>query len=244
MAKRANQMQSRDQRDRQAFFAQVGRHLNSLYRYAQHLLSYYEALGDLPAGQIEVEDVVDAAVLGAYRELGQSGAARKPDDLKRRLILHARAYVRNEINQATARRDLTVSKEEDIPETPPEEEAMTLGEEVMDFFEPDEDLKVEDVVPDLDVPTPEQEVERAELRQCVDSALAGLPEEWRAVLRLRFERGLKGAALAKALGKSAAETSRLRKLAQTYLKQRLVESGCAFTPASPPKDARSARPSS
>ena len=92
--------------------------------------------------------------------------------------------------------------------------------------------------PDLDVPTPEQEVERAELRQCVDSALAGLPEEWRAVLRLRFERGLKGAALAQALGKSAAETSRLLKLAQTYLKQRLVESGCAFTPAGPLTDAR------
>lgn len=244
MAKRANEIQSRDQRDRQAFFAQVGRHLNGLYRYVPHLLRYYEALGDLPAGQIEVEDVVDAAVLGAYRELGKSGAARAPDALKRRLIHHARAYVQNEIRQAKVRRDLTVSKEEDIPETPPEEEAMTLGEEVMYFFEPDEDLKVEDVVPDLDVPTPEEEVERAELRQCVDSALAGLPEEWRAVLKLRFERGLKGAALAKALGKSAAETSRLLELAQTYMRQRLVESGCGFTPAGPLTDARSARPSS
>jgi RNA polymerase sigma factor (sigma-70 family) len=244
VAKRTNEMQPRDQRDRQAFFAQVGRHLNSLYRYAPHLLKFYEALGDLPAGQIEVEDVVDAAVLGAYRELGKNGAARKPDALKRRLIHHARAYVQKEVRQAKVRRDLTVSKEEDIPETPPEEEAMTLGEEVMYFFEPDEDLKVEDVVPDLDMPTPEEEVERAELNQCVDSALAGLPEEWRLALRLRFAQGLKGAALAQALGKSAAETSRLLKLARTYLKQRLVESGCAFTPAGPLTDAPSARLSS
>ena len=152
--------------------------------------------------------------------------------------------MQKEIGQATAHRDLTVSKEEDIPETPPEEEAMMLGEEIMYFFEPDEDLKVEDVVPDLDVPTPEEEVERADLNQCVDAALAGLPEEWRVALRLRFEDGLKGAALAKALGKSAAETSRALKLAQTYLKQRLVESGCTFTPAGPLTHARSARLSS
>ena len=45
---------SREQRDREEFFAQLSRYMNGLYRYAQHMLRYYQALGDLPPGQIDV----------------------------------------------------------------------------------------------------------------------------------------------------------------------------------------------
>ena len=223
----ATETRSREQRDREAFFAQLSRHLNGLYRYAQHLLRYYQALGDLPAGQIDVDDIVDTAVLGAYRELGKEGADR---DLRRRLMNIARHYVQNEARRMVARSELTVSKEENVPQTPPEEDVYLQGEEIFDFFEPDEDLKIEDVVPDLDVPTPEQAVETVEWRQCVNSALSGMPAEWRRALMLRFRRGLKGGALARALGKPESETSQVVERARAYLRQRLVESGCSFTP--------------
>jgi RNA polymerase sigma factor (sigma-70 family) len=218
---------SAEQREREAFFAQLSRYTNGLYRYARHLLRYYQDLGDLPPGQIEVEDIVDTAVLEAYRELGKAAADR---DLKHRLMSDARRYVQKEIRQATARRELTVSKEDDVLETPPEQEVSLLGEEIFEFFEPGEDLKVEDVVPDLDAPDPEQEAETEELRQCVNSALAGMPAEWRCALTLRFGRGVKGAALARVLGKSGPETSRILERARAYLRQRLVEAGCSFTP--------------
>ncbi len=217
---------SHEQRDREVFLAHLSRYLNGLYRYASHLLRYYEALGDLPPGQIDVDDIVDTAVLGAYRELGKGGGNR---DLRSRLTSSARSYVQNEVRRMAARSEL-ISKEEDVPETPPEEEVSELGEEIFEFFEPDEDLKVEDVVPDLDVPTPEKVAETAEWRQCVNTALAGMPAEWRQVLMLRFARGLKGAALAQALGKPTAQTSRVLERARAYLRQRLMESDCSFTP--------------
>jgi RNA polymerase sigma factor (sigma-70 family) len=217
---------SREQQNRQAFFAQVSRYMRGLYRYAQHLLNYYRALGDLPPNHLDVEDIVDTAVLGAYRQLGKGSANR---DLRKRLMEIARTYVKNEVARITAHSELTVSKEEDVREIPPEEEVYQEGEQMYDFFDPDEDLKVEDVVPDLYVPTPEEAVERAELQQCVKVALAGMPEEWRRALVLRFTRGLKGPALAHAIGKPAPETSRLIEHARAYLRQKLKESGCSIT---------------
>jgi len=45
----------------------------------------------------------------------------------------------------------------------------TLGDEILDFYQPDELLTLEDVIPDLEVSTPEQATE--ELRRCVRTAL-------------------------------------------------------------------------
>lgn len=44
-----------------------------------------------------------------------------------------------------------------------------------EFHGPDEDLEVEDLIPDLDLTTPEERAEIDEVRWCVDAALAGLP---------------------------------------------------------------------
>jgi RNA polymerase sigma factor (sigma-70 family) len=223
----AHGARSHEQRDREAFTAQLSRHMSGLYRYAQHLLRYYQELGDLPPGQLEVDDIVDTAVLGAYRELGKAGADR---DLREQLMKIARCYVQNEVGRLIARQELTISKEESVPQTPPEEEVSQQGEEIFDFFEPDEELKVEDVVADLDVPSPEEALEIAEWQQCVNSALAGMPAEWRRALTLRFGRGLKGVALAQALGKPQSETSLVLERARAYLRQKLLEAGCSFTP--------------
>ena len=211
--------------------AQLGAYIDGLYRYAQHLLQYYEALGDLPAGHLSVEDVVDTAVLGAYRDLEKK---KPPADLRARLMEIAQCYVQSEAARMIARRELTVSKEEDVPETPPEEEVMRLGEQIFDFFEPDEDLKLEDVVPDAEVPPADEAVERAELRRCVNAALAGMPAEWRRALSLRYTRQLEGQALADALKKSEQETSNLLERARAYLRQKLLESECIFAPQEEP----------
>jgi hypothetical protein len=59
-----------------------------------------------------------------------------------------------EVKRSKAERAGGVHIEEDIPETPPTEEVSTLGDEIMDFYQPDEDLKLEDIIPDMTAPTP------------------------------------------------------------------------------------------
>jgi DNA-directed RNA polymerase specialized sigma24 family protein len=82
------------------------------------------------------------------------------------------------------------------------------------------------VIPDLTVPTPEQELEMKELRSCVNAALATMPRDWRRTLLLHHVEGLAGAVLAEAVGRPAAEVPGILKQARRYLRQRLVESGC------------------
>jgi DNA-directed RNA polymerase specialized sigma24 family protein len=97
-----------------------------------------------------------------------------------------------------------VHTDEDVPETPPEELVSRLGEETLDFHEPDEDLKVEDLVPDLDLPSPEPHAERDELRWWLETALAGLPSAWREILLLRHVEGLPGSTCASGSSSPAA----------------------------------------
>ena len=63
------------------------------------------------------------------------------------LILLAIEHLNAEVKRRRAARARTVSIEQDVPETPPTEEVSTLGDEILDFYEPDEDLKLEDLVP-------------------------------------------------------------------------------------------------
>lgn len=113
-----------------------------------------------------------------------------------------------------------------MPETPPERSVRSLGDEILEFYEPDEDLKVEDVIEDLDVEMPDEERATRELQSCVDAALAGLPGEWRRAVTLRYVEGLSGDALARALGRSRTESERLLEHARACLRERLTESAC------------------
>ncbi len=164
-------------------------------------------------------------MLRAYRALVKDPPGRK---IRGRLIRLAREYVEAEVKRLKSEHESTVSIEEDIPETPPNECVSTLGEDILYFFEPEEDLKLEDVVPDLDVPTPEEETERKEMWLCVARALAKMPRDLRRALLLCQVDGLTGAELAEAIGKPEPETQCILGQARNYLRRQLVEAGCSF----------------
>ena len=181
-------------------------------------------MGDLLPEELTPEDVVDAVLLRAYREFVKDPTEQK---IRSWLIRLAREQLEAEIKRLKSERNRTaVHIEEDIPETPPTEEVSTLDDEILEFYQPDEDLKLEDIIPDIEVPTPEELTETKELRRCVDEALAGLPEEWRRALLLRYDEGRTGVRLAKAIGKSEPEMARILKNARTSLRQKLIELGC------------------
>jgi RNA polymerase sigma factor (sigma-70 family) len=212
------------QPDREMLSSLVNQHLKTLNRFVRHELAHFQAAGDLLPGDLTPEDVVDATLLRAYREFGKRGPAGH--EISGWLIGLAREHLEAEVRRLKSERESTVHIEEDIPETPPQEQAATLGEEILYFYEPEEDLKLEDVIPDLTMPTPEQVLERKELRSCVNAALATMPRDWRRALLLYQVEGLAGAVLAEAVGRPAPEVPRILEQARNYLRQRLVESGC------------------
>ena len=158
----------------------IGRYLERLHHVVRHELGRLQATGDLQPGELTADDVVDAVLLRAYREFVQ----HPPEgQVMRWLVRILRTHLAEEVARLQAWRLSTpVRIEADVPDTSPAQWVSTLGEETLDFHEPDEDLKVEDVIPDVRVPTPEQVAEARELRWCVDGALAGMPDLWRRAL--------------------------------------------------------------
>lgn len=126
------------QRSRELFHASIARHLPRLYHFVRHQLAYEEAVGNLLPGELEADDVVDAVVERAHRELvKESLSARK---LARRLVGIAREQIRSDVKRSQKWRARTpIRTEDDVPETPPAEAVSTLGDEILDFYEPDED---------------------------------------------------------------------------------------------------------
>lgn len=215
-----------EQYRRESFFAQVKRQMKGLYRFVRHQLAYYESVGDLIPGEVAPEDVVDTVLLLAYREFVKEPREREIGPWLNEL---ATKHLESAVNRSKAARSRVVHLEEDIPETPPAEAVSTLGEEVLDFYQPDEDLKLGDIFPDVDMATPEEFVAaKEELLRCVNTALAGMPRQWRRALRLRHAKGLTEAELAEVLDKAEPEIERILEYARQHLRQRLVESGCTF----------------
>jgi RNA polymerase sigma factor (sigma-70 family) len=226
-------MNSAEQTRRQEFLSQVSRHLDKLYEFVRHQLGYCESVGDLAPGELKPEDVVDAVLIRAYREFVNasraSGSNPAGRDVSSWLIELATKRLQSEVKRLGFERERAVRIEEDIPETPPDEAVKTLGEEILYFYQPDEDLKMEDVLPDLSIPTPERVAELREFRRCVNAASAALPREWRRALQLRYVDGATLKEVAQTLRKSERDVDTMLEHARQYLRQRLVESGCAFS---------------
>ena len=204
----------------------AGQHLERLYEFVRHRLAYFESLGDLAPGELAAEDVVDAVLLRAYHEFVKEPAGR---EILSWLIELATERLRSEVKRLKSERNRKVRIEEDIPETPPIEEVSTLGDEILDFYQPDEDLKLEDIFPDVEISTPEEmTAAKEELLRCVNASLAAMPKEWRRALRLRHAEGFTDAELADALHKAEPEIERILEYARQHLRQSLIESGCTF----------------
>jgi RNA polymerase sigma factor (sigma-70 family) len=218
--------ESSEQSNRETFFSTASQYLGRLYEFVRHQLAYAESVGDLVPRELTPEEVVDAAMLRAYGEFVKQPAGR---DIESWLIQLAREQIQTEIKRRKSERETTAHIEEDIPETPPTEEVSTLGDEILEFYQPDEDLKLEDIFPDVDISTPEEmAAAKEELLRCVNAALAGMPRQWRRALRLRHGEGLTGEELAEALEKSEPEIERILEYARQHLRQKLTESGCTF----------------
>jgi len=163
------------QQNRELFLSSARQHLNRLYEFVRYQLAYFQSSGDLLPGELTTEDVVDAVLRRAYQEFVKGSAEREVGSW---LIQLATERLKSEVKRLKSERNRTVRLEEDIPEVPPAEEVTTLGEEIFDFYQPDEDLKLEDIFPDFDVSAPEDFVAaKEELLHCVNTALAGMPKE-------------------------------------------------------------------
>lgn len=215
-----------ERQNRGKFFSLAKPHLQRLHEFVRHQLAYFESSGDLVPRELTVEDVIDAVLLRAEEQFLKGAGDR---EIGSWLIQLATERIHHEIERRKAERKTTVHLEENIPLTPPAKEVQTLGEEILEFYQPDEDLKLENIFPDVDVSTPEDFVAaKEELLHCVNAALAEMPKEWRQALRLRHVKDLTPEQLSEVLEKDEPEIERILEYARQHLRKSLMEAGCRF----------------
>jgi RNA polymerase sigma factor (sigma-70 family) len=207
---------------REKFFAMFRRQLGTLYRFVRHELAYRRNAGDLIGNELSPEDVVDAVVLRAFPEYVRDPPRRRAAGW---LIRLAQEQIDSEVRRLESERETDVHVEDDVPETAPQEEVTTLGEEILYFYQPDEDLKLEDLIPELDTTTPEEDAQAHERRVVVRATLEQMPADERRAFLLRRMEGLSMAELAEAIGRPRREVERLVEEAQNRVRRRLAEGG-------------------
>lgn len=221
-------MRYRGNKDTAEFFSTATPYLAALTGFVRHSLAEAVLRGDLAAEVVSAEDLVDSALIQAYDKLGGHPT---PDGLESLLKQCAAEQLHGEIKRSRTERKRNVHIEDDVSGTSPASEVSTLGEEVLEFYQPDEDLRLEDILPDLEIPTPEQEAKASELRRHVRSALGTMAIESQRMLLLRYVEGLSGPALVSATGLDGAEVDIRLDYARETLRQRLREAGCSFKQA-------------
>jgi DNA-directed RNA polymerase specialized sigma24 family protein len=122
-----------EQANREHFFSQVSSHLGLLYEHVRHQIAYLESTGDLVAGEVNVDDVVDTVLLRAFREFSKRPEGR---EIGSWLMELADGQLGREVRRSKAERRTNVHIEKDIPEVPPVEEVKTLGEEIFGITNP------------------------------------------------------------------------------------------------------------
>jgi ribosomal subunit interface protein len=215
------------ERRHELFSALLEQHLQALYNFTRREIAYRVAIGDLLPDEVTADDVVAAVVPRAYREFVKDLAKQ---EIKGWLIGLALDEIEAEVARSRRAREGMVRTEEDIPETPPTEAVSTLGDEVLDFHQPDEDLRLEDVIARPFAPTPEEVLESRELQRDIARTLATLPRVSRLAFVLRYVEGLPLAEVARITRRSQSETARNLEHARKAVRQRLIQLGL------PPQD--------
>jgi hypothetical protein len=206
-------LRASDERRREIALGRLRQLLPRLYFIVRDELAYREAVGDLVPGALVAGDVVDAVVLAAYRELVDDPDAIGVPDRIRRVAL---GHIDREVTRLRGNGAQRIQVEQDI----------------LYFFEPDEDLDGEDVVSQpvpAPAPMPVQQPEADELRPCLERVLKAMPPVWRRALLLRHVDGLTGPAVARAVGRPEREIGALLDHARAYLREYLLSSRCAAT---------------
>lgn len=205
--------------DIERFSAAVRPLLEPLARHVRREMAFLRARGELEGDFPAAGDVVDETLARALQELRR----RPQSDLGKGTLYRIAGRVLAEaVRQRRRERGRFVSLERRLPERQALDE--DIDQAVYDYWQPEQVLKLEDAVP-IDGPTPEEAVEREELRRVLGQVLAELPQGWREAVLLTQAEELPHDEVARQLGISREELQQRIEHADAYLRARLSELG-------------------
>ena len=208
--------------DRRAFFFDlIEDHLDTVYNTVRRELTYLECSGSVPTGYLSVRDLVDATILN-----GLNRFERRPTEFSVRDWLTQLAFETVEAEAQAARRAVPegAASIEAEPEAPAEDPTVA-DQDMFEFYQPDDVLRLEELIADDGGTDPETEMSRHDIAVTLHRAIADLsPTERRVLYRLHLDDATV-AETADLLGLSEAEVKEIAEKAGETLRSKLVEAG-------------------
>lgn len=202
----------------------INRQLPRLCQYVEREIGYFLSTGELPVGAVRVEDIVDETVMRALTEYD----ARPPQlPLAGWLITLAKDVLDAQVRQNDAsggemgREEARV--EQQVAKVPPEHAGAAIEDEMYYWYQPDEDLRVEDIVADPHTRSPEEIAAQRQLQHDLDQMIAFLPKRWRDVFVLHMIEGFTMEQVALVTGVPREHVERDLRAARDFLRQRLTD---------------------
>ncbi|HEB96806.1 MAG TPA: hypothetical protein ENI96_10305 [Sedimenticola thiotaurini] len=191
-----------------------------LERAIRRELAYLRGQGELRSDSPTVEEVLDEVVLNVK---GRWQGPVERDALYLQLLKEMHAVLVREVEESRAYGDL-VSLEQAPPADAGDQAEAMVGEEWNEFWQPDEMLRLEDILPD-DEESPEAEVGEMEELAYILELLRHLPVRWRRALLLHRFDGIPLRELSGLFGCSTERVEGWLACSRNYLHEKLVDAG-------------------
>ncbi len=213
--------EAREREKRQLYFDLIREHLDNLHSFIRRELAYLENRGEVPPGELTAEDLLDATVLRGFQQFEQRPAHQ---NVHHWLLGLAIDVTSEEV--ATLRRQRTDDAQPlwSRPKPGPAD-AWLEDEQQLEFWTPDESLRLEDLVPATGALSPEEETASRELQQHIQQTLAQLPAQWRQAVVLTTQEDLTPDQAAALLDRDPDTLRAWLDHAHAYLAARLEEQG-------------------
>lgn len=190
-------------------------YLAHLYAFVRREIAYYESIGLLPEGELKPEEVVDA-VIEAALSLWEK---RPSGSLRPWLLQLALRRLRQYLQAARERPSEEIPLEALVPQE--DWSTLSLDTEIWEFYEPDEVVAWEDLLPDASATSPDEYVAQAEIQEPLGDALQSLPPRVREVFVLYALEGLREDEIARLYGWNIHRVKNYLAQARDMLRERL-----------------------
>ena len=199
----------------------IDQNLSELYNFVRREIASSQAKGTLHAGDLGPEEILDEVAIRALE-----GFASKPTELSVRAWLFQLALdtIKYRKRQIDHDRRTIVSLEENVDGLTRDGE-VGIEDAIYDFYQPDDEIHLKDLIPDGCLPTPEESVAQRESQQYINRALAQLPNRWREAFVLYSIESLNLEEVARVTRQSVDATRRSVEMAREYLRACLAEAG-------------------
>ncbi|SIR44308.1 RNA polymerase sigma factor, sigma-70 family [Bosea sp. TND4EK4] len=206
---------------RTLYFGLIEDHLDAVYDTVRRELTYLEASGSVREGRLDVGDLVDATILKGLERFEQRLAEFSVGNWLTRLAFEIIDAAAREASHALPDSAASLDSEPEAPAQDPTE----ADQEMFEFYQPDEALRLEDLVADGSAANSEAEAARREEALALHRAVAALPALWRRVLlRLDLENDT-AEHVSQILGIPEDDVRRIAQSARAQLREKMQASG-------------------